>query len=67
MACRRAGNLAYAFGDGGESPMDEQLFPVRPARSDMPLGVLVLETYREDGTWLFDDPATNLRREPFVG
>ena len=47
--------------------MDEQLFPVRPARSDMPLGVLVLETYREDGTWLFDDPATNLRREPFVG
>ena len=47
--------------------MDEPLFPIRPTRSDMPQGVLVLEPYREDGTWLFDDPAAGLHREPFVG
>jgi hypothetical protein len=47
--------------------MDEPLFPIRPSHRDMPTGVLVLEPYREDGTWLFDDPATGLHREPFVG
>jgi hypothetical protein len=29
--------------------------------------VLVLEPYREAGTWVFDDPTTGLAREPFVG
>ncbi len=52
---------------GGASRMDEPLFPVRPTCSDMPMGTLELEPYREDGTWLFDDPATGLHREPFVG
>jgi hypothetical protein len=33
----------------------------------MPAGILVLEPYREGGTWLFDDPVTGLHREPFVG
>jgi hypothetical protein len=33
----------------------------------MPIGVLVLEPYRKDGTWVFDDPTTGLRGEPFVG
>jgi hypothetical protein len=47
--------------------LDEPLFPIRPECRAMPPGVLVLEPYREDGTWLFDDPATGLRREPFVG
>ena len=47
--------------------MDEPLFPIRPAVRDTPTRVLILEPYREDGTWLFDDPATDLKREPFVG
>jgi hypothetical protein len=33
----------------------------------MPTGILVLEPYSKDGTWLFDDLATGLRGEPFVG
>jgi len=47
--------------------MDEPLFPIRPSSSAMPDEVLMLEPYREDGTWLFDDPVTGLLREPFVG
>lgn len=47
--------------------MDEPLFPIRPTCSDMPTGVLVLQPYREKGSWLFDDPTTGLLREPFVG
>jgi Family of unknown function (DUF6717) len=47
--------------------MSESLFPVRPDRADMPSGVLVLELYREDGIWMFDDSMTGLHREPFVG
>lgn len=33
----------------------------------MPFGILILDPYREHGTWLFDDPAAGLEREPFVG
>src|SRR5262245_36779903 len=47
--------------------MDEPLFPIRPARSDMPTGILTLEPYREPGMWVFDDPAAGLHREPFIG
>lgn len=47
--------------------MTEPLFPIHPQSSDNPGDVLVLEPYRVDGTWLFDDPATGLEREPFVG
>jgi hypothetical protein len=32
----------------------------------MPDAVLVLEPYRQEGAWVFDDPATGLVREPFV-
>ena len=46
---------------------DEPLFPVRPSRQDMLTGVLVLEPYREHGTWVFDDSTAGLVREPFVG
>jgi hypothetical protein len=28
--------------------------------------IMVISPYRYDGTWVFDDPATDLRREPFV-
>jgi len=28
--------------------------------------ILVITPYRSAGTWVFDDPATGLRREPFV-
>lgn len=34
---------------------------LRPANS-----ILVLMPYRHAGTWVFDDPAVGLRREPFV-
>jgi hypothetical protein len=63
LACCCVGS----FNTRGVSRMDAPLFPIRPACSDMPLGVLVLEPYREDGTWLFDDLTTGLQREPFVG
>jgi hypothetical protein len=33
----------------------------RPANS-----IMVLTPYRAAGTWVFDDPAVGLRREPFV-
>lgn len=46
--------------------MAEPLFPIKPLRSDVPGGVLVLEPYRLDGAWVFDDPAVGLEREPFV-
>lgn len=35
--------------------------PPRPANS-----IMVLEPYRAAGTWVFDDPAVGLVREPFV-
>src|SRR5215813_13314786 len=47
--------------------MEQPLFPIRPSCSSNSTGVIVLEPYREDGTWLFDDPAAGLVREPFVG
>lgn len=28
--------------------------------------ILVLTLYRDSGTWVFDDPTTNLEKEPFV-
>ncbi len=32
----------------------------------MPDRVLVIEPYRHEGAWVFDDPDTGLVREPFV-
>lgn len=29
--------------------------------------IRVIEPYRHAGMWVFDDPAVNLRKEPFVG
>jgi hypothetical protein len=45
---------------------DEPLFPIQSPNSDMPQGILVIEPYRVHGTWVFDDPGTGLREEPFV-
>jgi hypothetical protein len=47
--------------------MDESLFPIRPQHSRIPPEVLTIKPYCEDGIWMFDDPATGLEREPFVG
>jgi hypothetical protein len=46
--------------------MAEPLFPMSPQRRDMPDAVLVIEPYRHEGAWVFDDPAMGLVREPFV-
>src|SRR5262249_36659836 len=46
--------------------MAEPLFPIRPRMDAMPDVVLVIEPYRHEGAWVFDDPATGLHREPFV-
>jgi len=32
----------------------------------MPNAILVIKPYWDSGTWVFDDPATGLVREPFV-
>lgn len=36
--------------------------PARPPEN----AINVIAPYRADGTWVFDDPAARLRREPFV-
>lgn len=46
--------------------MLEPLFPIEPLRGDAPTGPVVLEPYRREGAWVFDDPAVGLEREPFV-
>lgn len=45
--------------------MSEPLFPIKPAASAS-AGILMVEPYRHDGAWVFDDPNTGLLREPFV-
>jgi hypothetical protein len=46
--------------------MSEPLFPITPP--SLPPGdvVLLLEPYRHEGAWVFDDPRVGLHREPFV-
>lgn len=46
--------------------MSEPLFPIRPQHGAMPDAVMVVEPYRYENAWVFDDPATGLVREPFV-
>lgn len=46
--------------------MAEPVFPVKPLSSEMVDAVLVIEPYRHEGVWVFDDPAVGLQREPFV-
>jgi hypothetical protein len=46
--------------------MVEPLFPIRPQPGAMPDAVLLIEPYRHEGAWVFDDTTTGLVREPFV-
>src|SRR5262245_18444198 len=46
--------------------MADQLFPIRTQRDAVPYAVLVIEPYRHDNAWVFDDPTTGLEREPLV-
>jgi hypothetical protein len=46
--------------------MADPLFPIRSPRAEMPDDVLVIEPYRYQHAWVFDDPTTDLVREPFV-
>jgi len=46
--------------------MPEPLFPIRPQLQVTPDAVLVINPYRHEGAWVFDDPLTGLNREPFV-
>ena len=43
-------------------------FATRPERGVAPAGnsLMVIAPYYYNGTWVFDDPAAGLRREPFV-
>ena len=43
-------------------------FVNRPNRGVVPVGnsLMVIAPYYYNGTWVFDDPAAGLRREPFV-
>jgi hypothetical protein len=41
------------------------LFPFHPGHDTE--GFQVIEIYCEHGTWMFDDPAVGLQKEPFVG
>jgi hypothetical protein len=46
--------------------MAEPLFPIRPQQCAKPDAVFVIEPYRCDDAWVFDDQAAGLVREPFV-
>jgi hypothetical protein len=46
--------------------MSEPLFPMRPTASEMTRAVRLVEPYRHEGAWVFDDPVVGLSREPFV-
>ena len=46
--------------------MTEPLFPVHSPSTEMPDTVFVLEPYRHEGAWVFDEPRVGLCREPFV-
>lgn len=46
--------------------MTEPIFPIRPQPGAFPEAILVIEPYRYEDAWVFDDQATGLVREPFV-
>lgn len=46
--------------------MADPLFPMRAPQIPMPSAILVIEPYRHEGAWVFDDEAAGLIREPFV-
>src|SRR5437868_15310315 len=46
--------------------MPEPLFPIRPKALPPGDAVLVIEPYRHEGAWVFDEPRVGLHREPFV-
>lgn len=46
--------------------MSDPLFHIKPAATQMPDAVIVIEPYRYEGGWVFDDPRVGLVREPFV-
>ena len=46
--------------------MSEPLFRVKPPGPPPDDGDLVIEPYRHEGAWVFDEPRVGLYREPFV-
>jgi hypothetical protein len=42
------------------------IFPVKSGLSTMPQAVMVIEPYRLDDMWVFDDVTVGLKQEPFV-
>jgi hypothetical protein len=56
-----AGVIAVVGGIAWYKGYFQPLGMYRPANS-----IMVLTPYRHAGTWVFDDPAVGLRREPFV-
>jgi hypothetical protein len=46
--------------------MPEPLFPVKSQTPPPGDAILVIEPYRHEGAWVFDEPRVGLHREPFV-
>src|SRR5207244_2929796 len=46
--------------------MADPLFPIKPSANAAPGGLFIIEPYRFEGAWVFDDPSAGLVREPFV-
>jgi hypothetical protein len=46
--------------------MPEPLFRTKPKQPVSSQGIMVIEPYRFQGVWVFDDPRVDLVREPFV-
>jgi hypothetical protein len=46
--------------------MTEPLFPIKPPCPPPGEAVFVIELYRHEGAWVFDEPRLGLHQEPFV-
>src|SRR5690242_75523 len=46
--------------------MTEPIFPIKPPSSSTTDTVMVIEPYRHDGAWVFDDAHVGLKQESFV-
>jgi hypothetical protein len=44
----------------------EPLLPIRPVASETAGTLFVIEPYRHEGAWVFDEPRVGQCREPFV-
>jgi hypothetical protein len=50
----------------GDRVMPEPLFPIKPPCSPPGAAIHVIEPFRHNEAWVFDEPRVGLHKEPFV-